>query len=661
MTGRDTGGAAGGVGDGHAAQRRLVEACAARDWEGVRAAADAGASVYRNELLERLLEMPETPGLVETIAWLGRHHAARGDRLDVMGGDGEVAGIVVLQRAGMSPHLSAGKVAALAVHLEGAGLDPAKLATVPTPAGRTLIEERVHALPGSAGLEGVEALVDLRGGAGALTPAETAALERARAVHALSTGTGLERIDAALAGGEAPGEALARALCEAMERDGGLSRRAFAHLRGTAPAVLAEAFDTKAGSRDETPMDLVGLAALGGEAAEGMVGDLADLKAVLGLCAARQEPSVESVFVAALSALVFGDAPERARARAVAAILINARPVLRYWETDEAPYVLELCEGAVVCPWAMAGDARAEVERIAHAVLPRGVALRGRPRLLRGLVRTVLGRAVLAQATRHDPALAPAWTVPPAPGEEPVLWAALAACIAAGPEVETGWTHAAPAPWGVCDATDVALTERIAAARHRGLIEAYAADPRARTPAGDAERARLVAALAEPAGDAWTAPVRTVRRVGADGATLEVRPHTAVLRNLSWYGVHTTARGRRWEVDTWRLRVWKLRTEPVETMRLSDAEMERLARGAGKIEPGETFDDWVATEGYLRMTGLRVTHYDAQVVGVDGAPGETLLFDDGALALEHGAWPWAPEPGEVPESGGEGRAGSIGG
>ena len=434
------------------AQRRLAEACAARDWEVLRAAAEAGASGYRNEVLQRLLEMPETPGLIETIEWLGRHHAARGDRLDIFGCDEEVAGAVVLQRAGMSPHLSARKVAALVVHLEGAGLDPARLAAFPTPTGHTLIEERARALPASAGLEGLEALAGLRGGAGALTPAETAALGRARAVHALSTGNGLERIDAALAEGDAPGEALAGALCEAMERDGGVSRRAFAHLRATAPAVLAEAFDTKAGSRDETPMDRVGLAALGGEAAEGMVGDVADLKAVLERCAARQGPGGESVFPVALSALVFGDTPERARARAVAVILIEARPGLRYWETDEAPYVLELCEGAEVCPWAMAGDARAEVERIAHAVLPQGRALHDRPRLLRSLVRTRLGRAVLAQATRRDPALAPAWTVPPAPGEEPVLWAALAACIAAGPEVETGWTRDAPAPWGVCDA-----------------------------------------------------------------------------------------------------------------------------------------------------------------------------------------------------------------
>ena len=521
MTVPDTDGAARDSAEERDAQRGLAEACAAGDWEGARAAAKAGASVYGNELLDRLLEMPETPGLVETIAWLGRHHAARGDRLNVMGGDEEVAGIVVLQRAGVSPHLSARKLAALAVHLEGAGFDPGKLATFPTPTGRTLIEERARVLPGSAGLEGVEALAALRCGAGALTPAETAALGRARAVHALSTGTGLERIDAALAGGEAAGETLAGLLCEAMERDGGLSRRAFAHLRATAPAVLAEAFDTKAGSRDETPMDLVGLAALGGEAAEGMVGDVADLKAVLETCAARQGPGGEAVFVAALSALVFGDTPERTRARAVAAILIEARPGLRYWETDEEPYVLELCEGAEVCPWAMAGDARVEVERIAEAVLPRGAALRERPRLLRGLVRTVLGRAVLARATARDPALAPAWTVPPAPGEEPVLGAALAACIAAGPEVETKWTRAAPAPWGVCDAAGVALTERIAAARHRGLINAYAADPRAHTPARDAERARLVAALAEPVSDGWVAPVRTERREAADRTRAE--------------------------------------------------------------------------------------------------------------------------------------------
>ena len=48
------------------------------------------------------------------------------------------------------------------------------------------------------------------------------------------------------------------------------------------------------------------------------------------------------------------------------------------------------------------------------------------------------------------------------------------------------------------------------------------------------------------------------------------------------------------------------------------------------------------------------------LVGVDGAPGETLLFDDGELALEHGAWPWAPEPDDATESGGERSAGSIG-
>ena len=42
-------------------------------------------------------------------------------------------------------------------------------------------------------------------------------------------------------------------------------------------------------------------------------------------------------------------------------------------------------------------------------------------------------------------------------------------------------------------------------------------------------------------------------------------------------------------------------------------------------------------------------HYDAQVAGVGGAPGETLQFDDGALALEHGVWPWAPEPDDAPE------------
>ena len=81
-------------------------------------------------------------------------------------------------------------------------------------------------------------------------------------MHALSTGTGLERIDAAVASGEVSGEALAGLLCEAMERDGGLSRRAFSYLRSSAPTVLAEAFDAKAGSRDETPMDLVGLTAV---------------------------------------------------------------------------------------------------------------------------------------------------------------------------------------------------------------------------------------------------------------------------------------------------------------------------------------------------------------------------------------------------------------
>ena len=644
MTARDTDGAALDAAERHRAQQRLARCCAARDWDGVRAAAEAGASAYRNDLLDQMLKMPETPGLVETIEWLGRHHAARGDRLSVMGGDEEVAGAVVLQRASVSPHLSARKLAALAALLEGAGLDPGKLATFAAPTGRTPIEERVRAVPASAGAEGLEALADLRGGAGALTPAERAGLARARAVHALSTGAGLERIDAALR----HGEALAGLLCEAMERDGGLSRRAFAHLRARAPAVLAEALDTEAGAGGRTPMDLVGLAAFEGEGAEGMMRDVADLKAVLEVCAARHGPGGERLFAGVLFPVVFDDAPVRARARAVAGALIEARPGLGAWQTDGQPYVLVLCEGAEACPEATAGDAGAEVERIAQAVLARGAALRGRPRLLRSLVRTALGRAVLAQATRHDPALARAWTVPPAPGEEPVLGAAIAACIAAGSEVETGWTRDAPAPWGVGDAAGVALTARIAAARHRGLIAAYAADPRARTPAGDAERARMVAALAEPAGDARAAPARIVRRVGADGAALEVRPHTAVLRKLSWLRVHTTARGRRWEVDTSRLRVWTLRTEAVETMRLSDAEMERLARGSGAVAPGETFDDWVGAQGHLRLTGLRVTHYEARLAGVGGAPGETLLFDDGALALEHGAWPWAPEPAPAP-------------
>ena len=54
---------------------------------------------------------------------------------------------------------------------------------------------------------------------------------------------------------------------------------------------------------------------------------------MLELCAARQGPGGECVFVAALSALVFGDAPGRARARAVAGVLIEARPGLRAWET----------------------------------------------------------------------------------------------------------------------------------------------------------------------------------------------------------------------------------------------------------------------------------------------------------------------------------------
>lgn len=634
----------------HRAQARLVEACAARDWDAVRAAVESGASAYRNEVLERLLDAPETPGLVETIEWLGRHHAARGDRLDIFGVGEEVAGVVVLQCAGMSPHLSARKLAAVVALLEGAGLDPATLAAFPTPAGNTLIEERARALPASAGLEGLEALVGLRGGEGALETAEMEALKRARAVHALSTGTALERIDAALAGRETSGEALAKLLCEAIERDGGLTERAFAHLRASAPAALAEALDAKACAREETPMDLVGLVALRGDSTQGMMDDVAALKAVLEVCAAREGSGGEVVFFVALSRVVFGDAPERARARTVAAVLIEARPGLRAWETDEEPYVLELCEGAEVRPEAMEGCARPELERLAGVVLPEGTALARNAWLLRSLVRTTLGRAVLARATARDPALGPAWTRSPVPGEEPVLGAALAACIAAGPEVETGWTREAPAPWGVRDGAGVALTARLAAARHRGLIEAYAEDERPRTTAGDAERERLVAARVELAGDGWEAPARTVTRAAADGATLEVRPHTAVLRKLSWVRVHTTARGRRWALDTFRLRVWTLRTDRVETMRLSDVEMERLARAGGTVDAGKTFDEWVAAEGYLRLAGLRVVHYDAQVAGVAGAPGETLLFDDGALALEHGAWPWAPEPDEAPAS-----------
>ena len=91
MTARDTEGTKGDIAAGRGAQRRLAEACTARDWDELRTAADAGASAYRNDILDRLLEMPETHGLVETIEWLGRHHAARGDRLDGIGGDAEVA------------------------------------------------------------------------------------------------------------------------------------------------------------------------------------------------------------------------------------------------------------------------------------------------------------------------------------------------------------------------------------------------------------------------------------------------------------------------------------------------------------------------------------------------------------------------------------------
>ena len=60
MTERDAGRAERDAAAGRDAQRRLAEACAARDWDGVRAPTEAGARVYRNELLERLLETPET-------------------------------------------------------------------------------------------------------------------------------------------------------------------------------------------------------------------------------------------------------------------------------------------------------------------------------------------------------------------------------------------------------------------------------------------------------------------------------------------------------------------------------------------------------------------------------------------------------------------------
>ena len=496
-------------------------------------------------------------------------------------------------------------------------------------------------------MKGLEALAGLRGGAGALTPAEAAALERARAVHALSTGTtGLERIDSALSGHENAGEALAGMLREAMERDAGLTKSAFAHLRATAPEVLARALDAEETASGKTPLDLIAMAVLRGtapEAAEGMAGDMESLMDALDACAARQGPGGHYAFGAALWQVVFGDGPARTRARAVATTLDAARPGLRGWETDGAPYVLNLCEGMEARPWAMAGGASAEVERLADPVLPVGVALTGDARLLRGLVRTALGRRVLARATERDPALARSWTAPPAPGEEPVLWAALAACIAGGADADTEWTRGAPAPWGVRDTAGMLLTERIAASGHRGLAAACVAHGAARTAVEDAGRARLVAALAESAPGAPVAPVRTVTRTAADGAVLEVEPQSAVLREIARVRVRTTAGGRRWAMDTWRLQVRARRAGGAETLDLSDTEMARLARGMGKVESGETFDRWVADNGYLHLVELLVTVYDARVAGVDGAADDTFTFDDGHLALEHGIWPLAPE------------------
>ena len=51
------------------------------------------------------------------------------------------------------------------------------------------------------------------------------------------------------------------------------------------------------------------------------------------------------------------------------AVLNAARVGLRGWETEDAPYVLNLCEGMEACPWGMEGGTRPEVERLAEAVL----------------------------------------------------------------------------------------------------------------------------------------------------------------------------------------------------------------------------------------------------------------------------------------------------
>ena len=110
-----------------------------------------------------------------------------------------------------------------------------------------------------AGAEGLGALADLPGGAGALTPAERAALERARAVHALSTGAGLPlvvvgcdaAVFAATLADEAARPALEFATVLLPDEAGGLSPEGLSDAQ--APGPVEDVTDTGARMRYVAP------------------------------------------------------------------------------------------------------------------------------------------------------------------------------------------------------------------------------------------------------------------------------------------------------------------------------------------------------------------------------------------------------------------------
>ena len=387
----------------------------------------------------------------------------------------------------------------------------------------------------------------------------------------------------------APGEALAGLLCEAMERGRGVSRRAFAHLRATAPAVLAEASDTRAGSREETPDGLRGARGTrgrGGRRDGGRRGRLEDgARALRGRATARAaRPSSSRPSPRSCSTM-------RRRGRAPVrwpAVLIEARSGLRYWETDEAPYVLELCEGAELCPPGHGGG-RAGRGR-AHR--PRGAPSRRCTSAdAPGSFEASCAPCSDGRCSRGPPGTTPRSPRPgrsrPAPGR------------GAGAVGGARRLHRRRARGG--DRVDARSPRPVGRVRRRGC---RAQRTHRRRPSPGARRcvcggpAGTHPGRGPPSGrgswrrwrSPWTtrgprplAPCAAKRPAAPPSRSVPTPRCCATSRGTGCTPPHGGGGGRS-TPGGWR--VWTLRTAPVETMRLSDVEMERLARGRRKGRPG---------------------------------------------------------------------------